>query len=76
MNRRECPGEEVYVIPYGVADNPEAKEEAIRIGNCIHTRVHGRRPDPFLPLGMKIRFHENGDVSWKHWDGSEEEEEP
>lgn len=64
----------IVVIPYGVPDTPEAKVEAVRTGNCIHTRIHGRRPDPFLPLGMQIHFHENGDVSWRHWDGKEEKE--
>lgn len=65
----------MIVFPYSVPDNPEAKAEAVRTGNCIHTRVHGRRPDPFLPLGIKIHFHENGDVSWRYWDGREEKKE-
>lgn len=69
MNR--C-GDVIYVIPYGVPDNPEAKAEAIRTGNCIRTRIHGMRSDPFLPLGIKMEFHKNGTVTWEHWDGRQE----
>ena len=67
-------GDIVYVIPYGVSDTPEAKEEAMRTGNCIRTCVHGSRLPPYHPLGMRIHFAENGDVTWEHWDGKEKEE--
>ena len=68
-------GDIVYVIPYGVPDNPEAKEEAIRTDNCVRTRIHGSRLPPFHPSGMRIHFFENGDVIWEDWDGRDEEEE-
>ena len=68
-------GEVVYVIPYSVADTPEARQEAIRTGNCIRTRIHGSRLPPYRPSGMRIHFHENGEVTWEPWDGTKQEEE-
>ena len=67
--------EAIYVIPYSVPDNPEAKAEAIRTGNCIRTQVHGSRLPPYQPLGMRIQFSENDDTTWEHWVGSTMENE-
>ena len=63
--------DKVVVIPYNVPDNLEAREEAIRTGNCIQTQFHGSCLPPYFPSGMRIHFHDNDDVTWEHWDGGE-----